>query len=213
MYINEIFKSIQGEGFNGYPAVFIRFSGCSLNCSYCDSKYHTKRRELNKKDEKLLKKEKVWIITGGEPMLQQNNILELIEKYKPKHVVIETNGTLKIKKRLVLLLEVVFSVSPKEKRFQLQNSNSVEPIILTQFKEDGSFYVKFVYSDKKSRRFIKKIIKKYNIPNYSVYIMPEGKTIKELKEKQKEVWSYCIKNDFNYSPRLHIEIWGNKKGV
>ena len=97
--INEIFYSIQAEGYySGYPAVFIRFSGCNLKCPWCDTKNHNEGKEYTKEEleqevEKLTNgnTEIIIVFTGGEPTLQLSNEEELLEKY---YKTIETNGIL-----------------------------------------------------------------------------------------------------------------------
>lgn len=97
--VNEIFYSIQAEGYySGYPAVFIRFSGCNLKCPWCDTKYHNEGKEYTKEEleqevEKLTKgnKEIIIVFTGGEPTLQLKNEEELLKGY---YRTIETNGLL-----------------------------------------------------------------------------------------------------------------------
>jgi len=211
MKISEVFFSIQGEGKTaGMPRLFIRTSGCSLKCDFCDTTYHIKGHKMDSSEEKMLKKYDKWCFTGGEPMLHQKEISELISKYKPTWVEIETNGTIKRKELKTMNL---FNISPKEKRFQPKGLNP-EPILLENFKGIEKFrIVKFVYSDKKSQSFIKKIIKKYQIENDSVWIMPEGATGKKQNAKIKEVWDFCVKNNYNLSPRLHVTTFGNKKGI
>ena len=94
--INEIFYSLQGEGFHtGTPAVFVRFSGCNLRCSFCDTN-HENGTEMS--DDELMEKVSAYpcrmvILTGGEPGLWIDD--ELIERLHAagKYVAIETNGT------------------------------------------------------------------------------------------------------------------------
>lgn len=98
--INEIFYSIQGEGFHtGTPAVFIRFSGCNLKCPWCDTD-HAKgimytKEELENEVEKLTHGNKniLIVFTGGEPTLQLKENEELLSNY---YRAIETNGTNKV---------------------------------------------------------------------------------------------------------------------
>lgn len=94
--INEIFYSLQGEGFNtGKAAVFIRFSGCNLKCSFCDTKH---QQGINMTDEEIIEKIsnypcKFVILTGGEPTIFVDvDFVELLHK-KGYKVAIETNGT------------------------------------------------------------------------------------------------------------------------
>lgn len=217
MKINEVFFGIQGEGKStGELKLFIRFSGCNLKCSFCDTKYHIENHELNAKDRALMKQYKSWCITGGEPLLRQKEIKELIEKFDPDSVEIETNGTIKLSEEFRsedYFLDYItrYNVSPKESRFQPANRD-VTPHLL-EILAPNLTTVKFVYSDKMSEKFIQNTIKRYNIPNEIVWIMAEGKTKKEQEKKAEEVWNYCIKKRYNFSPRLHVLTWGTKKGV
>lgn len=99
MKINEIFYSVQGEGFHaGIPAVFIRFSGCNLKCPFCDTNHFT-GNEMSVSDiiEEITKyPARLIIITGGEPSLFLTD--ELVNKLhdKGKYVAVETNGTNKL---------------------------------------------------------------------------------------------------------------------
>ena len=207
--ISEVFFSLQGEGKSaGQPTLFIRLSGCNLRCNFCDTKYHVEGRDLKAKDINLLSTYKRWTITGGEPLLQQAAINKLIKGFKPEYVEIETNGTVI---PTMLLVENVnqFNISPKEKRFQTYKAKT-DPFLLNEI---DNFIVKFVYSDKLSEKFIKNITKKYKIKNELVWVMPEGKTKKEQLKKEKEVWNFCLKNGYNFSPRLHVNLWGNKRKV
>lgn len=95
--INEIFYSLQGEGFHaGVPSVFIRFSGCNLKCSFCDTS-HQEGRDMTDDEicEEVKKFPAKWIVlTGGEPSLWIDD--EFIAKLKSntgKKIAIETNGT------------------------------------------------------------------------------------------------------------------------
>lgn len=94
--INEIFYSIQGEGFHaGTPAVFIRFSGCNLHCSFCDTKHENgtfmSDTEIVNEVEKY--PAKLVILTGGEPgLFITDKLIELLHQIG-KYVAVETNGT------------------------------------------------------------------------------------------------------------------------
>ncbi|MBQ3709350.1 MAG: radical SAM protein [Bacteroidales bacterium] len=96
--INEIFYSLQGEGFHtGTPAVFVRFSGCNLRCAFCDTQHQTGKMmstraiidEINQYPNAPL-----IVLTGGEPSLfiDENFVAELRIK-TCKYIAIETNGT------------------------------------------------------------------------------------------------------------------------
>jgi 7-carboxy-7-deazaguanine synthase len=216
MKVNEVFFGIQGEGKSaGELKLFIRFSGCNLKCSFCDTKYHVESHELTEKDKALMKHHSHWCITGGEPQLYQKEINELIKKYEPQSIEIETNGTIPSNELDPYAHNydclISYNVSPKELRFQPAGKDSTPYLLKTL--NPVLAIVKFVYSDKESEKFIQKTIKEYSIPNEIVWIMAEGKTKKEQEKKAKEVWNYCTKKGYNFSPRLHVMTWDIKKGV
>ena len=94
--INEIFYSLQGEGFHtGTPAVFIRFSGCNLKCPFCDT-HHEEGTLMS--DEEILAEVRKYpartvILTGGEPSLWIDEELINLLHQAGKFICIETNGT------------------------------------------------------------------------------------------------------------------------
>lgn len=94
--INEIFYSLQGEGYHtGTPAVFIRFSGCNLKCSFCDTRHE--EGVLMSDDEIIAEVGKypavTVILTGGEPSLWIDEVFIDRLHQAGKYVCIETNGT------------------------------------------------------------------------------------------------------------------------
>lgn len=115
--INEIFYSIQGEGRNtGMPAWFIRFAGCNLDCSWCDTDY-SKKMEYQPKDiwEEINENScKNVVLTGGEPGLQDLRPLLRELKARDYYVAIETNGTKSLLQYRIEGLLNWMTVSPKQ---------------------------------------------------------------------------------------------------
>lgn len=99
MRVNEIFYSLQGEGFYaGTPAVFVRFSGCNLKCPFCDT-LHDDFVEMSEEDimqEVAKHPARHVVITGGEPALQLTSSLVDRLHAAGKYVQIETNGTVSL---------------------------------------------------------------------------------------------------------------------
>ena len=129
----EIFYSVQGEGvYIGRPSVFLRLALCNLSCDWCDTKYtwdwdkYDRRQQiLNMTNEEIrteiLKHNcQYLVVTGGEPMLQQHQLLPLVQNLKNTgfSIEIETNGTILPDQRFVHFIDH-WSVSPK-----LRNSAS-----------------------------------------------------------------------------------------
>jgi len=99
--VNEIFRSINGEGLlSGTPTVFVRLTGCNIRCSWCDTLYALKEGKMMREEEivgkiKVLKESNDWIlITGGEPLFQDIETLswKLVDTFG-YNLAIETNGT------------------------------------------------------------------------------------------------------------------------
>lgn len=116
MRVNEIFYSLQGEGhFTGTPAIFVRLSGCNLNCDFCDTD-HVSSSDMP--EEEIVKRVNDFpaahvVITGGEPTLQLT--ASLVDKLHDagKFVQIETNGTRLLDPSLADKIDWI-TCSPKE---------------------------------------------------------------------------------------------------
>lgn len=112
MKVNEIFHSLQGEGFNtGKSAVFVRLAGCNLQCPFCDTD-HTAYEEMTEEqiaDCLAQYSANLVVITGGEPALQLTSSLIDRLHAKRKTVAVETNGTLPLPENVDWI-----TVSPKQ---------------------------------------------------------------------------------------------------
>jgi len=166
--ISEIFYSIQGEGFNvGMPAVFVRFSGCNLDCSFCDTDYKMKfilTKEQIKKEVEITGAKNI-IYTGGEPLLQLDN--DLIDSFSDKNIHIETNGTI-----LFIKNNVWISCSPKPPNYKTNIKYADEIKIVWTKDFDTSCLEKFdkikykyLQPDNNGQEEIKQIIDYLKIDN------------------------------------------------
>ncbi len=206
-----IFESIQGEGKNqGVLSIFLRLAFCNLRCSFCDSKYTYDNPEFEWKEVKevlkIIKKFKSpnIVITGGEPLLWQKNLLPVVKNIK-KFIEIETNGTIIPLKEFDKYIDQ-YNVSPKlsnsgekrEKRFNFK--------ILRWFAKNKKSYFKYVIDKEGDIKEVIEQVNKLKIDKKRVYLMPCAKTKEELEEKSKIVIDLCKKYKFNYSDRLHIRL-------
>lgn len=216
MFVNEIFYSIDGEGLRtGELAVFIRLSGCNLNCSYCDTKYALKPKtgKLMSVDEVIEEVEKYncknITLTGGEPLIHQkaNELIDtLIDKgYR---VNIETNGSVPIDKylnRCLVTMDYKLPSSNMEKYMKLEN--------IEKLTENDC--LKFVTEESDLER-IKEVLNMYNIKSY-VYISPVFGKIEpsRIVDFMKEMNNEGINmRRVRTQVQLHKVIWDpNKRGV
>lgn len=211
LLINEIFFSIQGEGPNmGKPAIFVRLGGCNLACSWCDSKYTWDPKQADNKVSDLMtlvKQIKKYpckhlVITGGEPMLQQDKIKALLEKLPGYTAEIETNGS--IESKITDLVEQI-NCSPK-----LKNSgNPSYPLSLKPTNKKVLY--KFVVQKRADVAEIKAYVKKYKLPKERIWLMPEGTTKSAIEKRSKWLIEVCKKEGYNFTPRLHIMLYGNQR--
>ncbi|MFA7083472.1 MAG: 7-carboxy-7-deazaguanine synthase QueE [Arcobacteraceae bacterium] len=182
-------------------------------------KSYKSHKELVSEVEKLFLSFKPDIVlTGGEPLLYWNNqeFQKLLEHYIANsfNVTIETNGSLNIDFTQEYQKKILFSLSVKL-------SNSDEPLkkrvnieALRTIIEQADAYLKFVVNKEfinTAQQEIEAILKQ--LPICEVYVMPVGENLEELNSNALSVINMAIENNFNYSDRLHIRLWDNKRGV
>jgi len=209
MKINEIFYSIQGEGkWIGLPNIFIRTTGCNLRCAFCDTKYaYEDGEDLSIKD--ILKKISKYkcryvCITGGEPLLQKD-ILKLIKNLMNKDyfVIIETNGSISIKK-IIRIKNLFISLDVKCPSSKMDKENKLENIKLLRDNDQ----IKFIIKDKKDYNYSKNIINRYK-PTCDIFIQPVwGENPKKIAN-----WIVADRLNVKFSLQLHKIIWGQKRRV
>jgi 7-carboxy-7-deazaguanine synthase len=167
MKVNEIFKSIQGEGsWQGLPCIFIRLTGCNLRCRWCDTKYaYTEGKEMSIKEivdgvNKIAQNKCQLVeITGGEPLLQEE-VYELTDKllslkYK---ILIETNGSISIDKLSSEVIRIIDIKCPSSEMSDKMYWDNLKNLRSTD-------EIKFVLSNYKDYEWAKKVIKTYKLTN------------------------------------------------
>lgn len=225
-HVVEHFVSINGEGRRaGQLAIFIRFAGCNLNCSYCDTKWANEKDaafEVYTTDElcKLIEKSGVKnvTLTGGEPLLQRGMKELLFElRQNPKLCVeIETNGSVDVSPfiqnescldrvdNVTFTLDYKLSVSGMEKQMYLSNYVNLR----------NQDTVKFVVGNIADLEKAKEVIFKYHLveKGCGIFLSP---CFGEIKPE--EMVDFLIENklnDVNIQLQLHKYIWDpDKRGV
>lgn len=201
----EIFKSIDGEGITaGYPAIFIRFAGCNLRCSYCDSMYAVENAKYTVMElsEILSKVEdldcKRITLTGGEPLIQpyiDKLVMELVDrKYK---INIETNGAVYLKK-IYPSQCVRFTMD-----YKCPSSGMEDKMIMENIKNlDTEDVLKFVVGSIEDLNTVRHI---YSFTRANVFISPVFGKI-----EPKEIVKFMLEHNMNtcrIQLQLHKFIW------
>lgn len=215
--INECFLSIQGEGRNaGKLSIFLRTQGCNLKCPWCDTKdswsdaqnvdvYTLSLNEIITEIERHSQCRHV-VITGGEPMLHFEKMIPLFRELKKKDYTleIETNGSYSLGHNDLFFSQVNVS-------YKITN-REIAPYALKAI--DRRYDYKFVIRSKSDVEAIEKLLEEQPYINReNIYLMPEG-AVKEVQEMHmEEISRWAIEHGFNFSPRLHVLIWGGKRGV
>jgi organic radical activating enzyme len=229
---DKIFYTLQGEGPNiGSPAIFLRLHMCNLHCDWravggggCDAwytwdddkkEYWTEHSLVSFFD--VLQKIQSYpckrlIFTGGEPLLQQDQITAFNNTYLDLDwkLEIETNGTITPNPELQKH-NVQFNCSPK-----LSNSGNVigpNPKTMHFFASHPYAFFKFVVAVPRDLDEVEDFLETYRIPPEKVLIMPEGVDDKVLTERMRWLADVCQRQGYRLAPRLQISIWGNTRGT
>ncbi|GAX87735.1 6-pyruvoyltetrahydropterin 2'-reductase [Lebetimonas natsushimae] len=231
LYVVEIFRSIQGEGkYAGRISVFLRLGGCNLRCpgfgeKGCDSYYAVDKKykneweklnidEIIKRIESLKQKNEDLVITGGEPTLYYREIYPLIESYSGQ-ITIETNATIDINfKKYPKYKDVIFAMSVKLSNSGEEYKKRVKKEVIKNIAKNAekSFF-KFVINKENLNLQLKEILDITTGIDLDIYCMPMGESPEKLEENAKSVFNFCLENSFCYSDRIHIRIFGKKKGI
>ncbi len=219
MKIAEIFYSLQGEGsLIGVPSVFIRTSGCNLRCRWCDTPYtswHPEGADMSLDaivDQACSSGATYAVVTGGEPMIAPG-IIELTHRLRDSgfHITIETAGTVYADVACDLM-----SISPKlanstpEGPFRSQHERlRYNPEVLSKLMQQYLYQLKFVVAAPEDLEEIRK----YSADKRNIILMPEGTRPEVLKERSQWLAEICKRERYRYSPRLHVDLWGDKRGV
>lgn len=224
MRIAEIFYSIQGEGtLVGVPSVFVRISGCNLRCSWCDTPYtswHPEGEEMSNEAiiaEVLRYSARHVVVTGGEPMLFAPTVaLTQALKSSGLHITIETAGTVYQPAVCDLM-----SISPKlanstpreEPHASRHEAARYRPEILQRLMRAYEYQLKFVVASPEDLAEIQEIVEETRADLSRVLLMPEGTSAETVRERGPWLAEICKSEGFRYSPRLHVDLWGDKRGV
>ena len=227
MKISEIFYSIQGEGMlTGVPSVFVRTSGCNLRCVWCDTPYTSWQPEgSDMTAEDILATIRAYpgkhaVVTGGEPMIAPN-IVPLTQGLRRQdlHITIETAGTVyhPVVCDLMSISPKLANSTPHEReggKWAAQHERlRFQPEVLKQLMSEYLYQLKFVVAAPGDLKEVATMIQETGADRSRVVLMPEGTTPEAIRERAPWLTEICKREGFRYSPRLHIDLWGNRRGV
>ena len=230
MLISETFHSIQGEGeLTGVPSVFIRTSGCNLRCNWCDTPYASWRPEgVELTVEALVAEVRRYpshhvVLTGGEPMIAKN-IRELAAALKAdgRHITIETAATIAPDGIACDLA----SLSPKLRNSlpdsrlpaawrERHEATRWNPDAVRAWIDGYACQFKFVVSSPADLDEIEGLLATLgrDIPRHKILLMPEAVSLEGMRERAAWLAELCKTRGYRYAHRLHIELYGNKRGT
>lgn len=230
MLISETFYSLQGEGeLTGVPSVFIRTAGCNLRCNWCDTPYASWNPEgVERGVDDLLAEVRTHparhvVLTGGEPMIAKN-IRELAAALRTdgRHITIETAATVApagIACDLASLSPKLANSAPDGRLpdawRQRHETTRWNPEAVRGWVDGYTYQFKFVISTGADVEEMERLLGSLGraIPPHKVLLMPEATTLERMRERATWLGELCKARGYRYAHRLHIELYGNKRGT
>lgn len=225
MFVSEIYQSFQGEGpWAGTPSLFVRTSGCNLRCWFCDTPYTSWQPEgFRLTPEQILDRVRNSqapdvVLTGGEPMLSDElGRLTAGIRAAGRRITIETSGTVQQPVTCDLM-----AVSPK-----LTNSIPLDAVwssrhdrtrhrasVVRSLIRDYRVILKFVIDRPDDVTEVLDYLQEFpDVTTDQVWLMPQARSQDQLAEKADWLRRLAATHGFHYSPRLHIEQFGSRRGV
>ena len=231
MLISEIFYSLQGEGvLTGVPSVFVRTSGCNLRCAWCDTPYASWNPEGEPRTVVQIvaaveahSSARHVVLTGGEPMIAKE-IHELAGELKkaPRHITIETAATVKpegIACDLASLSPKLLNSAPDPIEHatwrKKHEATRWQPDVVRAWIDDYEYQFKFVVTRPEDVDELEHMLAALHreIPRHKVLLMPEAITLEKMRDRAGWLGELCKARGYRYAHRLHIELYGNKRGT
>ncbi|MBZ5575479.1 MAG: 7-carboxy-7-deazaguanine synthase QueE [Acidobacteriia bacterium] len=223
MKIAELFYSLQGEGaLVGVPSVFIRTSGCNLRCGWCDTPYtswNPEGAELSLDrilDEVQAHPARHVVVTGGEPMIAPE-IIPLTQRLRDRslHITVETAGTVfqPVACDLMSISPKLSNSTPRGPQAAQHDRLRTNPGVLHDLMSRYDYQLKFVIEKPADLDEVRVLLNSLQADPQRVILMPEGTDRDVLRERGVWLAEIAKAEGFRFTPRLHVELWGNRRGV
>lgn len=230
LLISETFYSLQGEGeLTGVPSVFIRTAGCNLRCNWCDTPYASWNPEgVERTVDDLVAEVRAHparhvVLTGGEPMIAKN-IRDLAAALRAagQHITIETAATVPpagIACDLASLSPKLGNSAPDsrlpETWRERHERTRWNPEAIRAWVDGYTYQFKFVVSSPADVEELETLLGSLGreIPRHKILLMPETTSLERMRERAAWLGELCKAKGYRYAHRLHIELYGNKRGT
>lgn len=225
MFISETYESFQGEGpFAETSSLFIRTSGCNLRCSFCDTPYTSWHPEGDQVSLEKLAAQIIAstaphvVLTGGEPMLApQLSELTDICRTADKIITIETAGTVdrSVECDLMAISPKLRNSTPDDAVWSVRHEETRhQPAVIRSLFARYDSILKFVIDVDADVAEVEDYLTEFTqVERSKVWLMPQARTREELCEKTDWVRTAAESHGFQFSSRLHVEKFGNMRGV
>jgi 7-carboxy-7-deazaguanine synthase len=231
MLISEIFYSIQGEGeLTGVPSVFVRTSGCNLRCTWCDTPYASWNPEGEPRSVAQIvaaveshPAARHVVLTGGEPMIAKD-IRQLASELHAtgRHITIETAATVSpgdIACDLASLSPKLLNSAPDPVEHlawrKKHEAARWQPETVRAWVDRYPYQFKFVIARPEDVEELEHMIAalQREIPRHKVLLMPEATSVEKMRSRASWLGELCKARGYRYAHRLHIELYGNRRGT
>jgi 7-carboxy-7-deazaguanine synthase len=221
--IAELFYSLQGEGsLIGTPSFFIRTSGCNLRCSWCDTPYTSWQPEGSEMSLDAICGElgrhpaRHVVVTGGEPMIAPE-VIALTERLRAlgMHITVETAGTVfkPVACDLMSISPKLANSTPEGPWKERHERLRLQADVVKKLMANYAYQLKFVIAAPEDIAEVKSLVADWNAPAERIVLMPEGIDPERLRDRALWLAEICKAGGFRFSPRLHVDLYGNRRGV
>ena len=217
----------------GVPAAFLRLGNCNLACHYCDTPYTWDESRYDLSAELVptdLDEVAGWIeekapgrliVTGGEPLLQHRLLLTLLNEVDQRRtmagrpdlfVEVETNGTIGPSTALMARINQ-WNVSPKLACSNEVEGRRIKPEVLRRFADCERAFFKFVVEIERDVDEVRQLMSRFRLDENRVLLMPQAIDADRLRQRSPEVARWALRENVRFSSRVHLELYGGKRGT